>query len=121
MAALTIKNIPRDLHKRLKQSAAQHRRSVNSEAKACLEKALTSTCLDPEEFLARVRAERRRNSRIFVTDGGQVTQDPERFMAQSPTPFVTQDPERLAKNFRSCTVLENACLGGTSWLKKLLG
>ena len=32
MATLTIKNVPEKLHKRLKESAAQHRRSINSEA-----------------------------------------------------------------------------------------
>jgi plasmid stability protein len=68
MPALTIKNIPRELHKRLKQSAVLHRRSVNSEAIACLERVLTCTRADPEEYLARVRAARARLTKIYVTD-----------------------------------------------------
>ncbi len=71
MPSLTIKNIPRDLHRRLKQSAAQHRRSVNSEVLACLERSLMSRQVDPEEFLARVREARERvatETGIFVTD-----------------------------------------------------
>ena len=38
MATLTLKNVPEKLHKRLKESAAQHRRSINSEAICCLER-----------------------------------------------------------------------------------
>ncbi|PYV27220.1 MAG: plasmid stability protein [Acidobacteria bacterium] len=67
MATLTIKNVPEKLHKRLKQSAAQHRRSVNSEAIACLERTLLSTRIDPEEFLARARALRERTPNLYVT------------------------------------------------------
>ena len=68
MATLTIKNLPEKLHKSLKASAGQHRRSINSEAIACLEKVLTSTRVDPEEFLARVRALRESTPKLFVTD-----------------------------------------------------
>ena len=68
MPTLTIKKLPAKLHARLKQSAAEHRRSINSEAIECLERALVSTRIDPEEFLARVRARRERNRRIFVTE-----------------------------------------------------
>jgi len=67
MATLTIKNVPGKLHKRLKQSATQHRRSVNSEVIACLERALLSTRIDPEEFLAHVRALRERTPDLYVT------------------------------------------------------
>jgi plasmid stability protein len=34
-ATLTIKNIPERLRQRLKESAAQHRRSLNGEAISC--------------------------------------------------------------------------------------
>jgi plasmid stability protein len=37
MPALTLKNIPDDLHARLKASAARNRRSLNSEILARLE------------------------------------------------------------------------------------
>jgi len=66
MATLTIKNVPEKLHKRLKQSAAEHRRSLNKEVVVCLERALLSTKIDPEEFLSRIRAHRPQN--VFVTD-----------------------------------------------------
>ena len=36
MATLTIKNIPDRLRKRRKESATEHRRSINSEATSCL-------------------------------------------------------------------------------------
>jgi plasmid stability protein len=68
MATLTIKNIPEELYDRLKGSAVQHRRSLNSEVIVCLEKALGSRLIDPEAFLAEVRAHRKTISRVFVTD-----------------------------------------------------
>jgi len=58
MATLTIKNIPDEVYERLKESAKQHRRSINSEVITCLEKSFFSSKFDPEEFLARVRATR---------------------------------------------------------------
>ena len=54
MPALTIKNVPRELYERLKENAARHRRSVNSEAIVCLEKVLQSSPLDAETFLLRI-------------------------------------------------------------------
>jgi plasmid stability protein len=68
MAALTLKNIPDDLYARLKKSAAEHRRSINREAIVCLEQVLTSPRIDPEAFLARVRARRERLTGIYLTD-----------------------------------------------------
>jgi plasmid stability protein len=68
MATLTIKNIPEKLCKRLKQSATQHRRSINSEAISCLEKVLTSTRMDPREFLSEVDALRKRMPRAYITE-----------------------------------------------------
>lgn len=68
MATLTIKNIPEKLRKRLKESAAQHRRSINSEAISCLEGVLAGSRVDPDEFLAEVRTLRRRMPRLHLTD-----------------------------------------------------
>jgi plasmid stability protein len=68
MATLTIKNIPEKLRERLKESAAQHRRSINGEAISCLEKALVGSRVEPEEFLAQVRSLRARMPRVFVTE-----------------------------------------------------
>jgi antitoxin FitA len=68
MATLTIKNIPDELCQRLKERAAEHHRSVNGEVIFCLEKVLVGNRVDPDEFLERVRALRRRMPRVFVTD-----------------------------------------------------
>ena len=68
MGTLTIKNVPEKLHKRLKESAAQHRRSINSEAITCLESVLEGKRVDPREFLARVDARRKRMPRMYITD-----------------------------------------------------
>jgi plasmid stability protein len=68
VATLTIKNIPEMLHQRLKDSAAQDRRSINGEAISCLETALVGDRVDPEDFLAQVRSLRVRMPRVFVTE-----------------------------------------------------
>lgn len=68
MATLTIKNVPERLHRRLKESAAQHRRSINSEAIACLEEVLTSTRVDPQKFLSEVDALRKRMPHVYITE-----------------------------------------------------
>jgi antitoxin FitA len=68
MATLTIKNVPKKLHQRLKQSAAEHRRSLNSEVIARLESVLISRRIDPQEFLARARALRERTPGLRVTE-----------------------------------------------------
>lgn len=60
MATMTIKNIPDDLYARLKESAAAHRRSINSEVIVCLEAALAGVRPDAAARLARVDALRRR-------------------------------------------------------------
>ncbi|MFB3922882.1 MAG: hypothetical protein ACE145_14250 [Terriglobia bacterium] len=67
MPTLTIKKFPARLHARLKKQAATNRRSINSEAIVCLERALPAELLDPEEVLAKIRAFRERNKKIFVT------------------------------------------------------
>jgi antitoxin FitA len=68
MATLTIKNVPEKLHQRLKQSAAQHRRSINSEAITCLESVLVGKRMDSHEFLARVDARRKRMPQVYLTE-----------------------------------------------------
>jgi plasmid stability protein len=68
MATLAIKNIPEKLRKRLKKSAAQHRRSINGEAISCLERVLVGNRVDPQDFLAQVRSLRARMPRVFVTE-----------------------------------------------------
>jgi len=55
MATITLKNIPDDLHHRLKERAARHRRSLNGEILATLETAVRSEPVDPRSFIARIR------------------------------------------------------------------
>jgi antitoxin FitA len=55
MPTLTLKNIPDELHARLKASAAQNRRSLNSEILARLEQDLKRPAIDPAEYAARLR------------------------------------------------------------------
>lgn len=59
MPTITLKNIPEDLYERLKESAADHRRSLNSEIIVRLEQALLSARIDPDTFLARAEARRK--------------------------------------------------------------
>ena len=55
MASLTLKNVPPDLHRKLKRRAAEHGRSLNSEAIAALREATAGERIDVEAFLRRVR------------------------------------------------------------------
>lgn len=71
MPSLTIKNIPRELHKRLKKRAQLRHRSMNSEVIASLQQSLMIRPVDPEKYLAEVRDARERmaaETGIFVTD-----------------------------------------------------
>ena len=56
MPALTIKNIPDELYRSLKESAKAHHRSINGEVITCLERMLGTSRIDPERFLARVES-----------------------------------------------------------------
>ncbi len=60
MASLTLKNIPPDLHRKLKARAAEHGRSLNSEAIAALRVATVGLRPDPEVIIARARELRSR-------------------------------------------------------------
>lgn len=55
MAALTLKNIPKHLHAKLKESAARNRRSLNSEILARLESEFAAPVVDPEKLAADLR------------------------------------------------------------------
>jgi plasmid stability protein len=69
MATLTIKNLPDALYRRLKAMAAEHRRSINSEAILAVERAVAdSGALEPSEILAGLRQARARLDGVFVTD-----------------------------------------------------
>lgn len=69
MATLTIKNLPDVLYQRLKAKAAEHRRSLNSEAILAVERAVVDSGVAPvEEILASLRRSRSRLDSLFVTD-----------------------------------------------------
>ena len=59
MPTLTIKGMPDDLYRRLKERAAAHRRSLNSEILVALEQAVSTPRADAETLLARADALRR--------------------------------------------------------------
>jgi plasmid stability protein len=51
MATITLKNIPEQLHKKIKQRAIEHHRSLNNEIISCLERALGSSPVDTEALI----------------------------------------------------------------------
>jgi plasmid stability protein len=56
MPNITLKNIPRDLHRALKNRAKAHHRSLNKEVIATLQIATSNTApLDPHELIAEAR------------------------------------------------------------------
>jgi plasmid stability protein len=60
MSNLTLKDLPPGIHRELKARAERHRRSLNREAIACLEAAVTVERVDVDALLARARQARRR-------------------------------------------------------------
>lgn len=68
MASITVKNIPDTLYERLKASAKRNRRSVNSEIIVCIERAVVSQRIDPDEFLGTARRLRQLTAKHSVTD-----------------------------------------------------
>jgi plasmid stability protein len=56
MATITLKNIPDDLYKQLKETAKAHHRSINSELINCLEIVLKPKKVPVEQRLARLRS-----------------------------------------------------------------
>ena len=69
MATLTIKNIPDVLYARLKARAAEHRRSINSEARLAVERALSAqTVSDSVTLIASLKRARARVKGVYLTD-----------------------------------------------------
>lgn len=60
MTTITLKNIPDELHERLKESAVLHHRSMNKEIIARLEAQLMPPRQNAETKLAEIRALRQR-------------------------------------------------------------
>lgn len=68
MTTITVKNVPPDLHALLKQSAVAHRRSLNSEILVLLERGLRGHPIDPDAWLERAQALRRRTRGHPITE-----------------------------------------------------
>lgn len=68
MPTITVKNIPQDIYELLKQSAAAHRRSLNSEIITFIEQGVRGRKIDPEALVMRARQLRRKTKHYPVTD-----------------------------------------------------
>lgn len=68
MATITLKNIPDPTYKTLKQLAAEHHRSINSEVIYLIEKATKSTKIDPNQHLLAARKFRVKTKQHIVND-----------------------------------------------------
>lgn len=55
MSSITLKNLPDDLHRRLRLRAARNRRSLNSEIIAALEAVVRAEPPDPRTAIERIR------------------------------------------------------------------
>jgi plasmid stability protein len=58
MITITLKDIPPEVHAALKHRAKQHGRSLNKEALACLENAVSPSRVDVQALLADIRQHR---------------------------------------------------------------
>lgn len=68
MPTLTLKDVPEEVHRRLKAQAEQHRRSMNQEAIRILERAVTPTRRDAETAIAEAEALNERIGKTFDAD-----------------------------------------------------
>ncbi len=68
MATITVKNIPDRTYDTLKQLAASHRRSINSEIIYLIEKFTGSSKYSPEEHLCMARKMRDKTKRVISAD-----------------------------------------------------
>lgn len=65
MPSLTLKNVPEEVHRRLKERAERHRRSMNSEAIRILERTLCTTRRDADAVIAKAKALNRDIGKTF--------------------------------------------------------
>jgi len=68
MATVTVKNIPDELYGRLKTVAEINRRSINSEIIVCIENAVTSRRINPDEVLENARRLRQLTASHRISD-----------------------------------------------------
>ena len=68
MKTITVKSIPDDLYERLRQSAAENRRSINSEIIVCIERSVQSRKHEStDHLLAKAREMRARTKAHLLT------------------------------------------------------
>jgi plasmid stability protein len=65
MPNITLKNVPEEVHQRLKEQAERHRRSMNREAIWILERALCPTPRDADTVIAEAEALNRDIDKTF--------------------------------------------------------
>jgi len=69
MPTLTVKNIPEHLYSRLRQSAQENHRSLNSEVIVCIEQAVRARKVRAvDEVIARARLLRRKTAAHVLSD-----------------------------------------------------
>ena len=68
MLALTLKNVPEALLEALRHAATANRRSLNQEVIVRLERSLERVAVEPEAFIAELRAFRRERGVKPVTE-----------------------------------------------------
>ncbi len=66
MPSMTLKNIPEPLYERLKQTAALHRRSLNSEILYCLEESLAPRKRDVSQLIEKARQVREKTAHYRI-------------------------------------------------------
>ncbi len=68
MPNVTVKNIPEYAYETLKQIAAAHHRSINSEIVNIIEKSTTCKPVNKERHIAFARQFRKKSNKIFLTE-----------------------------------------------------
>ncbi|WP_340104639.1 FitA-like ribbon-helix-helix domain-containing protein [Rhodohalobacter sp. 8-1] len=60
MPSITVKNIPEDIYKKIREQAGAHHRSINSEIIACLEKTVKPQTVSADDILKEARRMRKK-------------------------------------------------------------
>jgi len=68
MPTITVKKIPLEIYDKLKQSAKTNHRSINSEIITCIERAVHSQPVNPDQLLANARKLRNKTAFHPITD-----------------------------------------------------
>ena len=71
MATITLKDIPEELHRKLRKRAELHGRSLNKEIIMSLEQVTSSHRIDLPEYLPKIKLVRRKTGFEVTTDSIQ--------------------------------------------------